>query len=78
MVFPSLNIKRALPLNQPVVIELPVVNSGRIAFARGMTMLHGTVVVSNDPLMNVRSPLVAVTLKAGATLRARWSHTLSV
>jgi len=45
VVFPSLNIKRALPLNEPVVIEFMPAKSGDIAFACGMNMLHGTVVV---------------------------------
>ena len=45
VVFPSLNIRRPLPLNQPVVIEFTPVKSGEIAFACGMNMLHGTVVV---------------------------------
>jgi membrane fusion protein, heavy metal efflux system len=45
VVFPSLNIRRALPLNEPVVIELTIPKSGGIAFACGMNMLHGTVVV---------------------------------
>jgi hypothetical protein len=45
VVFPSLNIKRALPLNQPVQIEFTPPKSGDIAFACGMNMLHGTVVV---------------------------------
>jgi RND family efflux transporter MFP subunit len=45
VVFPSLNIKRPLPLNEPVVIEFTPAKSGDIAFACGMNMLHGTVVV---------------------------------
>jgi cobalt-zinc-cadmium efflux system membrane fusion protein len=45
VVFPSLNIKRALPLNEPAVIEFTAAKSGDIAFACGMNMLHGTVVV---------------------------------
>jgi len=45
VVFPSLNIKQALPLNAPVVIEFTPAESGDIAFACGMNMLHGTVVV---------------------------------
>jgi membrane fusion protein, heavy metal efflux system len=45
VVFPSLNIKRALPLNEPVVIEFTPGKSGDITFACGMNMLHGTVVV---------------------------------
>ena len=43
--FPSLNIKRALPLNEPVVIEFTPAKTGEIAFACGMNMLHGTLVV---------------------------------
>ena len=45
VVFPSLNVKQALPLNQPVVIEFTPAKPGDIAFACGMNMLHGTVVV---------------------------------
>jgi plastocyanin domain-containing protein len=45
VVFPSLNIKRTLPLNEPVVIAFTPSKSGDIAFACGMNMLHGTVVV---------------------------------
>jgi membrane fusion protein, heavy metal efflux system len=45
VVFPSLNIKRALPLNEPVVIEFTPAKSGDIVFACGMNMLHGTVVM---------------------------------
>ena len=45
VVFPSLNIRRALPLNEPVVIEITPATTGEIAFACGMNMLRGTVVV---------------------------------
>ena len=45
VVFPSLNIKRALPLNEAVQIEFTPAKTGEIAFACGMNMLHGTVVV---------------------------------
>jgi cobalt-zinc-cadmium efflux system membrane fusion protein len=45
VVFPSLNIKRSLPLNEPVVIEFTPTKAGDIAFACGMNMLHGTLVV---------------------------------
>ena len=45
VVFPSLNVKRALPLNEPVLIEFTPARPGDIAFACGMNMLHGTVVV---------------------------------
>ena len=45
VVFPALNIKRALPLNEPVVIEFTPAKAANIAFACGMNMLHGTIVV---------------------------------
>ena len=45
VVFPSLNITRALPLNEPVVIELTPSRAGEIAFACGMNMFEGSVVV---------------------------------
>lgn len=45
VVFPSLDLKRSLPLNEPVVIEFTPAKSGEIAFACGMNMLRGTVVV---------------------------------
>jgi RND family efflux transporter MFP subunit len=45
VVFPSLNIKRALPLNEPVTIEFTPASTGPIAFACGMNMLKGTVLV---------------------------------
>jgi hypothetical protein len=45
VVFPSLNIKRALPLNEPVVIEFMPAKAEEIAFACGMNMLRGAVVV---------------------------------
>jgi plastocyanin domain-containing protein len=45
VVFTSLNIKKALPLNDPVVIGFTPAKSGDIAFACGMNMLHGTIVV---------------------------------
>ena len=46
VVFPSLNIKRALPLNQPVAIEFTPAKTGDIAFACGMNMLKGVVIVN--------------------------------
>jgi plastocyanin len=45
VVFPSLNIKRALPLNEPVIVEFTPSSTGDIAFACGMNMLSGTIVV---------------------------------
>ncbi|HEX6314056.1 MAG TPA: efflux RND transporter periplasmic adaptor subunit [Gemmatimonadaceae bacterium] len=45
VVFPSLDIKRALPLNEPVFIEFTPAKSGEIGFACGMNMLKGVIVV---------------------------------
>jgi membrane fusion protein, heavy metal efflux system len=45
VLFPSLNIRRSLPLNEPVVIEFTPKSSGEIGFVCGMNMLQGTVVV---------------------------------
>jgi RND family efflux transporter MFP subunit len=45
VVFPSLNIKRALPLNEPVEIEFTPAKTGDVAFACGMNMLKGLVIV---------------------------------
>ena len=44
VVIPSLNIKRALPLNQPVTIALKP-DSGGVGFVCGMNMFKGTVIV---------------------------------
>jgi RND family efflux transporter MFP subunit len=44
IIVPSLNIRRALRLNEPVVIELPR-KAGEVAFTCGMNMLRGAVVV---------------------------------
>ena len=41
---PSMNIRRALPMNQPVTIAVKA-DSGDIAFVCGMNMLKGTIVV---------------------------------
>jgi RND family efflux transporter MFP subunit len=43
--FPSLSIKRALPLNQSVEIEFTPQKAGEIAFVCGMNMLRGAIVV---------------------------------
>ena len=45
VVFPSLNIRRSLPLNEPVVIEFTPKASGEIGFVCGRNMLRGTLVV---------------------------------
>jgi plastocyanin domain-containing protein len=45
VVVPSLKIKRALPLNQPVTLEFTPQKTGDIEFVCGMGMLRGTIVV---------------------------------
>lgn len=44
VVFPSLNIKKDLPLNQPTTVEIDMPASGQIAFACGMDMMKGSIV----------------------------------
>lgn len=45
VVFASLSIRKDLPLNQPVTIEFTPSRTGEIAFACGMNMLRGIVIV---------------------------------
>jgi len=45
VVFPSLSIRRPLPLNEPVAIEFTPKTSGEIGFVCGLNMLRGTLVV---------------------------------
>ena len=45
VVFPSLDIKRALGLNQPVAIDFTPRAAGERTFVCGANMLRGTVVV---------------------------------
>lgn len=44
LVFPSLNIRRDLPLNRPVEVSLNAPASGSLAFTCGMNMYQGAVV----------------------------------
>ena len=44
IVFPSIGVKRALPLNEPVTIEFTPEHAGDIAFTCGMSMLKGAIV----------------------------------
>ena len=46
VVFASLKITKELPLNEPVTIEFTPSRAGEIAFACGMNMLRGTIVVN--------------------------------
>jgi plastocyanin domain-containing protein len=42
---PTLNIKRALPLNERVTVEFTQQKTGDVEFICGMRMLRGTIVV---------------------------------
>ena len=42
---PSIDVKRALPLNEPVAIDFIPAKSGEIFFVCGMNMLKGVIVV---------------------------------
>lgn len=44
VVIPSANVKRALPLNKPVTIDVTMPAKGSLAFACGMDMMHGSVI----------------------------------
>lgn len=46
VVFPQLNIRRELPPNQPVIVDLPAVSAGEYEFKCGMNMIRGTLVVT--------------------------------
>ena len=46
VVFPELGIRRTLPTNEPVLVDLPLLRAGEYAFRCGMHMIHGTLVVS--------------------------------
>jgi Cu+-exporting ATPase len=43
VVIPSANVKRGLPLNKPVSIDVTMPAKGSLAFACGMDMMHGSV-----------------------------------
>ena len=46
VVFAKLGIRKELPPNQPVVIDLPVLAAGEYEFKCGMNMIRGTLVVT--------------------------------
>ena len=46
LVFPSLSIKKDLPLNQPVAVDVTMPASGKLAFTCGMDMFRGTLLVT--------------------------------
>ena len=45
LVFPDLDIRRDLPLDEPVAVDLTAPASGRLGFTCGMDMYRGAVVV---------------------------------
>jgi len=49
VVFPTLNLRRDLPTDQPVVIDLPALPVGETTFQCGMNMLRGSIVVAAPP-----------------------------
>lgn len=44
LVFPTLDVRKDLPLDEPVVVEVKVPATGTVAFTCGMDMLQGAVV----------------------------------
>ncbi|HEX8247455.1 MAG TPA: cupredoxin domain-containing protein [Pyrinomonadaceae bacterium] len=47
LVFPALNIKRRIPVRKRVVVTLTPRRAGEIAFACGMDMYRGKILVTN-------------------------------
>jgi plastocyanin domain-containing protein len=45
VVFPSLGLRRELPTDQPVVIDLPPLPAGEVEFKCGMNMIRGRIIV---------------------------------
>lgn len=46
--FPALHIKKELPVGKTTVVELPAMQKGTLAFACGMGMMKGELVVTLD------------------------------
>jgi plastocyanin domain-containing protein len=44
LVFPALGIKKDLPLNQPVEVDVTMPASGSVSFTCGMDMYRGSIV----------------------------------
>src|SRR5262245_6510942 len=44
LVFPTLDIKKDLPLNEPVAVDVTMPASGQLAFTCGMDMMRGSIV----------------------------------
>src|SRR5262249_12013813 len=50
VVFPALGIHRYLPAFETTLVEIPPTPAGEYAFACGMDMLHGRLVLSDAPV----------------------------
>ena len=72
VVFPSQNIRRMLPTNQPVVIDLPALAVGEHPFQCWMNMLRGRIVVRPRPA--VSAPTVAAPIPPQRPTSARPSR----
>jgi plastocyanin domain-containing protein len=60
IVVPDANVKRPLPLNEPVVVELGVLPDGEHPFGCAMSlMIHGTLVVGHAPAKTPYAPPAA-------------------
>jgi plastocyanin domain-containing protein len=46
VVFPTIGLRRELPPNQPVIVELPALPAGEYEFRCGMNMVRGAITVS--------------------------------
>ena len=44
LMFPDLDIRRDLPLNEPVAVDITMPSTGSVRFACGMDMYRGTIV----------------------------------
>lgn len=49
VVFPGLDLRRELPTDQPVIIELPALAAGEYEFRCAMNMIRGLLVVQPKP-----------------------------
>ncbi len=47
VVFPSLNIRKTLPVGQTTIVEVTMKDSAELNFGCGMGMLKGTLVATN-------------------------------
>jgi len=45
VVFPEINLKKALPLNQPVEVDVPTADARTLGFTCGMGMFKSSVVI---------------------------------